>query len=105
MSDLAKIMDASWSDWTLEFDYGDSGSAEWDDYVDDMEEAQDVTIYDYQKIYSVCDFDTKEALGEASADCGGWKVAKTSHSDDPDKLCFGVIMNVFVSMIVGLVGF
>ena len=105
MSDMAKEDDATWSDWTYETDYGENGGLTWEDSIKLIEELGDITIYDYQKTYSSCDFDKKAEGEEASADCGSWKVAKTKHSDDPDKLCFGVIMNIFVSMIVGLVSF
>ena len=69
----------------FEVDFGKKGDMiEWDDYIDEMEKVSNITIYDYKKIYSVCEFEPKDS-GEFSADCGGWKVAKTKHSEDDDK--------------------
>ena len=68
-----------------------------------MEKSLNITVYDYQNTYAVCEFEPKDS-GEISADCGSWKVAKTKHSEDSDKKCFSLIWNLFVSMSVALVG-
>ena len=45
-------------------------------------------LTDIQYIYYVCSFDKTIGGKEAYTGCGELIVAKTDHSEDPEKLCF-----------------
>ena len=97
----------SYSDYVYETGYGDVGGPEWDstEAKEYMKDSEDNSFTDYQNIYYLCTFDTgSAALDDMTAECGGPKVAKTKHSDDPDKLCYSHILNGLVSTAFILIG-
>ena len=69
-----------------------------------MEDSDGNKYTDFQNIYYVCSFDPVDDLKEATTDCGGPKVAKTHHSDDPDKKCFGQIYKIILAVSIMLIG-
>ena len=98
----------SYSDYVYETDYGTVGGPEWDstDAEKGRMDNNDNEYTDYQNIYYLCDFETgSQANDEMPAECGGPKIAKTKHTDDPDKLCYSHILNGLVSTAVILIGF
>ena len=96
----------SYDDYTYESDWSENGHDEWDEEFASYEDDDGNKYTDFQNIYYQCDFDTASTAGDdVNVDCGSPKVLKTSHSEDPDKLCFSNVLGHLVSLVIVLASF